>query len=443
MRKTTALLATVAAMAGPAARADTVDVSSTTFLTLGQRPLDGQPNQAPSLGTVVPVFELLNISAHNVTNPVAQNLELVVSGWGSYNFDTLRWDNGVSSRLTGDLVNAYIGGRLLNNTVQLRLGREFIMGGVARGLQLDGGEAIAMLPFGLRASGYVGVPVTQRFTGVVPTSWNPQAGSLAYGGRLSYYLALPGGFSGRGLDLGASVNWVNDGSNMPVRQEVGADARLMLLRNVIATGFFAYSVYDERISEGSVVLDWRAIPRLDVNADFRFTAPDLLLSRQSILSVFSASSRKFIGGGATYELAHGIGVGANYHLVLEPGSEGGTYYGNELDAKVDWHHESTRAGAEFFLLDAFENGYYGGRLFGRQDIGRFFGTADVMTYFYRHNINGQDYSVIGILSAGVELAKGFSAVVSGSAGANPLFQEQYSLLVKLAYNANYRVREVK
>jgi hypothetical protein len=190
-----------------------------------------------------------------------------------------------------------------------------------------------------------------------------------------------------------------------------------------------------------------------VNADFRFVAPDLLLSRDSILSVFSASTRKFIGGGLTYELGHGVDVGANYHLVLEPGEQdvtpsgievkSTTYYGQEADAKVDWARGDTRLGAEAFYLRALENGYWGGRIFGRQDFGRFFATADVMAHRFREEINGEHASVTGTLTAGMDLAKGFSAVISGRAGMTPYLEQTYDLMVKLAYNASYRIREVR
>ncbi len=444
MRKITALLAAIAAMAGPAARADTVDVSSTTMLTLGQQQRDGQPGTKPELVTVAPVFEILNIAAHGVTNPVADNLEIVVSTWASLDLTSdLRWDNGTSKQLTGDLMTGYVSGRFLKNTLQLRAGREQVMTGVARMIQIDGGDAQLMLPFGLRLSGYAGAPVSQRFASRSGTvSWNPVAGDLAYGGRLAYYLDFPGGFSGRGLDLGASVNYVENHGD-PVRQEAGLDFRLMPLRNLTLSGFGAYALYDERISEAQVALAWKATHALDVNADFRFVEPGLLLSRDSILSVFSASSRKYVGGGLFYELGHGLGLGANYHLVLEPGEPGKTYDGHEADARVEWTNKQTRAGAEAFLLRSFENGYTGGRIFGRQDFGRFFGAVDVLAHFFQHNINGQDYALTGTLTAGMELAKGFSAVVSGRAGVTPFMEQTYDLMVKLAYNATYRVREVR
>ncbi len=443
MLKTKSALAALVLLAGTAARADTVDVSSTTMLTVGQQTRDGAPGREPELVTVAPVFEILNISAHSIRNPVADDLSIVVSTWASYDINTpARWDNGTSLQATGDVLTGYVSGRFLKNALTLRAGREMVMTGVARMIQIDGGDAQVTLPFGLRLSGYAGVPVSQRFASRSGTvSWNPVAGDLAYGGRAAYYLDLPGGVSGRGLDLGASINFVEDHGD-PVRQEAGADFRLMATRNLTLSGFGTYSLYDDRFSEAQLALAWRLTKPLYLNADFRFVAPDLLLSRDSILSVFSASTRKFVGGGLSYELGHGFGVGANYHLVLEPGEEG-TFKGQEADAKVDWERGQTRLGAEAFFLRALENGYWGGRVFGRQDFGRFFATADVMAHRFREEINGERVSVTGTLTAGAELAKGFSAVISGRAGMTPYLEQTYDLMVKLAYNASYRIREVR
>jgi hypothetical protein len=445
MRNITRSLAVLLALAGTSVRADTVDVSSMTFLTAGRQTRDGSPTLTPRLVDVVPAYELLNIAARDITNPLAQDLQIVVSSWAAYDFAHLRWDNGTDSHLTGDVVTGYVSGRLLRNMLTVRAGREQVMTGVARMLQIDGGEAYLALPFGLRLTGYAGSPVSQRFTTRSGTrSWNPTGGDLAYGGRVAYYLDLPGGVSGRGLDVGASVNVVQNGSD-PVRQEAGADFRLMPIRNVTLSGFGAYSLYDDRFSEGNVALQWRAVPRLFVTADWRFVAPDLLLARNSILSVFSASRRNDVGGGLTYELARGLRVGGNYHLVLEPGERENvdTYKGHEADAKLEWERGHTALGLEAMYLAAFENGYVAGRVFGRQDYGKMFVAADVLVHRFRALVNEERSALTGSLSAGYDLAKGFSAVVSGQAGYTPFMDQKFDLMVKLAYNASYRMREVR
>ncbi len=444
MRTTRLIAAALALSAGLGVRADTVEVSSTTMITAGQQTRDGVSGGKPELVTVVPAYEILSISARDVRNAVADDLQLVVSGWGSVDMDHRRWDNGTDSSLTGDLVSGYVQGRLIGRALTLRLGRAGVMTGTARMIQIDGGQAILVLPYGFGMSAYVGAPVAQRFasrSGI--RSWNPTGGDLAYGGRVSWALAMPGS-AGNGLELGASANVVEDNGD-PVRRELGADFRLQPRANVSFTGFGAYSLYDERFSEAKLMGRWTPVHRLEVTADWHFVAPDLLLARNSILSVFSASSRNEYGGGFTYEICRGLRGGIDAHLQLEPGEKVGqdTYVGADAAGRLDWARGNTELGAELDWLRTFENGYWAPRLYGKQTYGKLFAAADVLAHFLRDAVNGQDYAITGTLSLGAELARGFSAVVSGRAGVTPFMEQTYDVMAKLVYNQTYRVREVR
>ncbi len=443
MRISRALAAAVLALAAGQARAETVDVSSSTMLLLGQQTRGGSNPFDPQLVTVAPVFEILSISARDVRNPVVEDLSLFVSAWGSYDVQDLRGDAGTSSKWNGDFQALYAQGRLLDRRLTLRLGREMVSTGVARMIQIDGGDLVLALPGGFKIQGYGGAPVSQRFSSrATIVSWNPVGGDLAYGGRLSWAYGVAG-FPGRGVELGASANMVQDGGD-PVRQEVGADLRLQPWRDLTLTGLASYSVYDERASELLARLTWTLTRKLRVEADAHYVAPDLLLARNSILSVFSATDRKDYGAALTYELGHDLGVGAGYHLVVEPGEEEGTtFYGSEAHANVDWEHGPMLLGGEVDYLDSVDNGYTGVRVFGRRDLGRYFAALDVMADFFKKAVNGQDYAVTGTLTAGVDLAKGFSAVLAGTAGVTPFMEQTYSLMAKLVYNSSYRTREVR
>lgn len=445
MRISKPLLAAMAVLlAGRASGAETVDVTSTTFLRVGEQTRGGQPLQAPDLVTVAPVFEILSISARDVANPIAEDLAIVLSTWGAWDLADARWDAGASSSLTGDVMTGYLSGKLLDRRVAFRLGRAHVMTGVARMLQLDGGELAISAPFGFRLSGYGGVPVSQRFTTRTALgNWAPAGGDVAYGGRLGWSLAIPGA-PGRGLDVGVSANFVEDGSD-PVREEVGADLRLAPVRDLVLTAFGSYSLYDERTSEVAVRASWSPNAKLLVEADYRFVAPDLFLARNSILSVFSAEERTEVGGAFTYELGHGLFGGLGYRLLIEPGETeaDSDFRGSDAQARLEWHRGTSRAGVELLYLDALDNGYFAGRAFGRRQLGRFFATADVIAHFLRESVNGEDLAVTGALSAGVDLARGFSAVVSASAGVTPFLEQAFDVMAKLAYNATYRAREVK
>ncbi len=445
MRNPIPLAALALALVAAQARADTIDVTSTSMLQLGQQTRGGQPLSEPELVTVAPVFEILSIAARDVTNPLVEDLSLVVSTWGAYELQDLRWDNGTSSELHGDVQTMYAQGKLLDRHLTLRLGREHVMTGAARMIQLDGLEVIGVLPLGVRLSAYAGVPVSQRFAsrGTL-VSWNPTGGDLAYGGRASWSLAVPG-YPGRGIDLGASANFVKDGDDW-VREEIAADTRIQPIGDDLTlTGSAAYSLYDERVSEIAGRASWSVTHALRLEADGRFFAPDLFLARNSILSVFASEKRTTYGAGFGYELAKGLEVGASYHLSIEPGEEesDSDYLGNEAEASIEWERGPTQVGAELLYLDALENGYVAARLFGRRDLGKLFATADVFGHFFRESVNGEDLAVSGTLAAGVDIAKGFSAVLAGTAGLNPFLEQTYSAMAKIVYNSTYRVREVR
>ena len=443
MRIRRTIVATLALIFATVARADTIDVDSTTMLNVAKQTRGGTPGQPFDLVTTAPAFEILSISARDIRNGFSDDLSFVLKTWASYDIADRRWDNGTTSSLTGDVQTGYAQAKFLDRRLTLRLGRETISAGVARTIQLDGGDVVAVLPAGFKVSGYVGAPVSQRFqTRSATVSWNPAGGDLAYGGRIGWSLATPG-TAGRGLDLGVSANVVTDHGDY-VREEVGADARLKIIDPLVISGFYAYSIWDARTSEGQVLASVQATRALLLEADYRYSAPDLLLARTSILSVFSAEERQTVGGGFTYNISRSLKVGASLHALIEPGrTEGSTSTGSEGNAKVEWQRGPTLAGLEAFYLDALENGYAGGRLYGRRDLGPAFIAADVLLHVFREQVNGQDYALTGQATIGYNFLGGLAAVISGQAGQTPYLQQSFEVMAKLVYNQTYKKTEVR
>src|SRR5690349_17721704 len=64
-------------VAPSAGRGDTTDASSTTMAIVRDRWNAGTSER------IAPLYELLSVSARDVRNPVAEDLQLVVSGWGA------------------------------------------------------------------------------------------------------------------------------------------------------------------------------------------------------------------------------------------------------------------------------------------------------------------------------------------------------------------------
>lgn len=465
MRTTPRMFAAALALSAATARADVIEASASTVVTAGQQLRGAPAGQTPELDTVVPVYELVTVSARDVKNPVFQNLEFVVSGWASYDMAEVRWNAGTTESFTGDLTTGYVRGQLLNRALTLRAGRAYVPAGAGRMLQLDGGDLLLRLPGNLSLSAFGGVPVSQRFTtraGI--KSWNPAGGDLAYGGRLGWTLPIPGAY-GRGLDLGASavvvtdapmtVTRASDGTSFtdkagaPVRRDVGLDARYQPSAALVLTANGTWSLEAARLAEATLSALWTASRKVYVTFDARKVTPGLFLSQNSILSVFTDKDRTDVGGGVRYQLTETTNVGADYHALIEPtGEASGTELRHEAAAKLEWEHGPARAGGEVTYLTAGglgseKNGYVGARAYGRREVGRAFFAGDVMVYSFQQEINGSKLSVNGSLSAGYDLGAGWSTVVAGHAGVTPFLEQQADLLVKLVYNSTYRTREVK
>ena len=472
MRTTPRMFAAALVLAAAApAPADVVEATATTVVTAGQQLRGALTGQTPELDTVTPVYELITLSARDLRNPVFENLEVVVSGWGAYDLGEVRWNAGTTDNLSGDLTTGYVRGQLFKRALTLRVGRAYVAAGTGRMLQLDGADLLLRLPGGVSVSAFGGVPVAQRFrTRAGVRSWNPAGGELAYGGRLCWWLALPGA-AGRGLDLGASAVMITDApatvwdprdlalppaqrraisdDGASVRQDVGLDARFQWSAGLVFTANGTYAMEAGRLADLGVSALWTASQKTFVNLDFRKVAPDLLLSQNSVLSVFTDQERTDVGGGVRYQLTGSTSVGLDYHALLEPTGEGTkTELGHEATARAEWEHGPSRLGGEVSYLEAGglgaeKNGWVGGRVFGRRELGRAFVAGDAQVHSFKQEINGNKLAVTGVLSAGYQLGGGWSTVLAGRAGVNPFLEQQADLLVKLVYNQTYRAREVK
>lgn len=442
MKRQTPLLLALALLAGPV-RAETVEASSTTFLNLGSQ-TRWRGGTTPDVVTVAPVYEVLSVSARGIQTGFTDDFRLVLSTWGSWDLAERRWDagNGSSAKLTGDVTTGYAQVQFAHRVFTLRAGRTMVATGVARMIQVDGGELVVAVPAGpvnLKLSGYAGIPTAQRFQSrSALVSWNPVAGTLAYGGRVAVSVPLAG-LSGRGLELGASANYVQDHSD-PVRQEVGGDLRLQPFAgsDLALAGFLTYSLYDRRLAEASAALSYSPVMRLHLTADTRFVEPSLLLARNSILSVFTASTWLEYGVGGRYDLGRGLHAGVDLHLRAEPGKDGSRKRtGSDVAGRLDWEKGDTSAGLEVSNLDTFENGYVGTRVYARREFGKLAVSGDVLGQLFRKSVNGEHQSVTGTATLGYKLPYEFTALVAGSAGMTQYMEQQYNLMVKLAYNQTY------
>src|SRR5512141_1303948 len=116
------------ALVATPALADVVRANSTTLFYTRQDPYAGDLQRAS------PIFQLVSITATEVSAGFAEEVEIALSTWGSVDIgDERRWVNGAStSSPAGDVDVGYIKGELLARRMVLRLGRFLVPEGNAR-----------------------------------------------------------------------------------------------------------------------------------------------------------------------------------------------------------------------------------------------------------------------------------------------------------------------
>lgn len=425
-----ALLALAAVVALPA-RADTVRANATTLF------LTRRDVYAGELQRATPVFELVSITATDLSAAFADEVEIALSTWGALDLadDVRRWQNGApvgTTRASGDVDIGYIKGELLGRHMVLRLGRILVAEGNARMAHLDGGETRLRLPFGFGLSGYAGSPVQSRFgaRGGENVIGN-ERGNFATGGRVSWF--YPGA-----LEVGTSVAYTRDRGDV-ARKDIGADLRLFLPAHIELVGAGFYSVPESRVGEVDVSASWRASREVQLTADFRHTEPDLFLPRTSILSVFAADQRDDVGAAVRLEPVRALTIDADYHTLFERDDNG-----HRARAKATWHpRASTDLGGEAQMLYHPDNaGYYLARAFAawRQRLLEL--TADVQPVWLTRTVNDQRFDLTATATAAYKFARGWKILVAGTGGTSPFLVSHFDFLAKLVYDQTYVTREV-
>jgi hypothetical protein len=442
-RRLLALLVAAAALA-PQARADTIRASTTTLFNYRQipypRPLAGGGLALdPELETVAPIYEIVSVTASDVTTGFADEVEIALSTWGAVDLgsDLRRWDNGAPGtgrRVHGDVDVGYVKGELLGRRLILRVGRQIVAENGARMLHVDGGHVRLRLPGNLGLSAYAGSPVPPRFSGRggLGMTGNRQA-NFAAGSRLSWF------WPGR-LEVGAAFAQANDRGDV-AHQDVGADLRLFLPRRVelLTTGW--WSLLEERPGEVDVSASWKPSRALQLLADWRHVEPDLFLPRTSIFSVFSDQRRNEVGGAVRLEPWRSTTFDLDYHRLFESNDADG----HRLRGKGVFRPRSTTdVGAEVIVLaHPDDRGYWLARLFGAQRIRAFEVTADLIGTFFDRPVQTEDESLSATGTAAWRFARGWKALVAGTAGTTPYLERHFDVIAKLVYDQTYVTQEVR
>jgi hypothetical protein len=305
----------------------------------------------------------------------------------------------------------------------VRLGRQVVVGGVARFTHLDGASVtFEHKGFGLTAFG--GVPVIPRF--------DVKVGEAAGGGRLFYRFGYDG-------QIGFSFIHVQD-QGRTGRQDLGIDFRARPCKILTLTGLGVLSLVERDLAEVDVAATVQPHRSFDLRLDFRDQRPDLFVPRASIFSVFSNSTRKETGGDLIYRPLSRIELVGDYRAIFD---ESGTGHRAGLKGQVRLGPSGElTVGTQLRLLRLPDKGYEQARLFAAFRImPTLIATLDGDFYWFTTPVNGRDWSFTGAASMGWDFEPRWRLVLSGAGSSTPFVEGGFDFMAKLAYNPSFRFAE--
>ena len=384
----------------PVARAQITDATSTTILRL-------KPEwRAGDTQTGFWATEYVGVSVRGLEMPGVQDIKIYLSAWGQA---------GTIPGLSGDIDLLYVQGSLFSQHLTLTLGRQLIVGGAARVLQLDGLNAAVAITRTIGFTAYTGVPTESRF--------HYPEGNFAFGGRVFW---RPSYQSEVGLSF---LEILSNG--VIARQDLGLDGRWQILRNLAASASGILSLQEMRFADADLTVTWTPIPKVEVFAKIQQQEPDLFLPFTSIFTVFSDSQRDTLGGGAFWQAMPRLSFYGEYqHLWVDGGN------GDQLELRATYKiNKKSTVGFNTRLIFIPNDGSTEVRAWVTQAISpKVKLSADLDWAQLQNPINLEHTSIIGTVSATWLIGSGWSGMLSGSFGVTPFFQTQYTMTARIGYD---------
>jgi len=289
---------------------------------------------------VFPFYETIELRADEIGH---RGLSIHFQGWAGLDLADVHFDQ----RFVADPTYFYL--QFRDYGADIKVGRQQVYTGTARGLHLDGIHVSYESPIhlgiealgGLVVSPYRGPdwyreqPANIGYDGFGAgfSDWERE-GDYAIGGRLFYRLA---GKASAGL----SILHVTEFNEVD-RQLFGIDLDMTPLKWFGATGNATMDLTSTKLQEANLGFDFYPHKAITISTEYRHTDPTLYLSHMSIFSVFSTEEYDSVGGQVQLRPIDALHFHAGYHhhfysyIEQETGEESVTY-DDEIDMGYELH----------------------------------------------------------------------------------------------------------
>jgi hypothetical protein len=411
-----------------------VSAQSETYVQLYRRALLPGPNgQVVPTETAAPVHEYLFANARDVDAPWQKDsIGLEFAAWGRL------WptESSIERPFDGDVQTASV--RLEAGPTWARLGRQQIAGGAARYVRFDG-AMVGARHHGFFIEGYGGFTVLPR--------WNDQPGYHKLGKEEDTLLLYQPAPLSRGNNwlAGARLGYqtpVISGSLSFHDEEVkgGVDRRNLGLDlgaqpfNQASLGANALLELDSmRFASARLWIDATPHKLIDLGAEVLHTEPALLLSRQSVLSVFSTDGYEEVGGTLTAKLLRWLRLDTNGYIEAYRGTGPGAR--GEAALRFTWDADNpTLVRVGYTRVIAPKNGYQALRFsVSRKLCSKLSSTLEAYGYFYDDPIAGYKTSSLYAGTASYQVIDPLEIMWTASAARSPYAALDAQTMLRATY----------
>ncbi len=396
-----------AAVAQPAQKADRYSffMHGETHAELYRRALlPGSYGAVAVYDTALPVYQYVLLGARDQAIARSQaGLDLELAAWSRAELGSTTAD----APLDGDIQTANVGYH--RGPIVLRVGRQHVAGGAARYARFDGVLLDAQLGDAFEGRAYAGLTVLPR--------WNQSPSYTYLGAAVDSDLKSPTLSAGTrerrdywlsGARLGWASRHVRAGLSFHEQHESGGLSRRTLtldesmeLSGTISAGASASAELEaERIAEARIWVDAAVTHELDWSFEWLHTEPALFLSRQSVLSVFSADNYDEGGTRVALRASERISLDGGAWLELYSGSRPGARSELALRVIAD-RAASTFVRLTYTRVSTPDNGYHSLRSsLTRRIMARLSGTLEAYAYLYDRAI--RSYRTSSVYSGTLE-----------------------------------------
>jgi hypothetical protein len=387
--------------------------------------------------TTLPIYEYLVLRAVDIDVPWAANsVDGELSLWGA---STLVGSDG-QRVFTGDISVANVSYR--TEKAYLKFGRQYVTEGAARFSHLDGISANYRAKLGLTFSGYAGFTVLPQ--------WNNRPNYALLGSAADSMVSRPedfprasrggnwmtgarvGYFNRKLGDIGLSVHEQRENSALG-RRDAALDLHLPGSDFVDGSARALLDLDSGGLADAFLGVAFHPIRPLDIAIDYRRMTPTLLMSRQSVLSVFAVDRFDELGGEARYQVARSLQAFAGTFIEWFENNGIGTRTRGGLRWSPDAEHRLLVNVSYTRVLEP-ENGYHGTRLsLGYRVAPPLTVTAEQYYYLYDKAVARVSTSSVHAVTASYNPSRPIAILLGGSLFNSPYAARDAQAMLRFSY----------